>query len=563
MAGTILTPAAIWRDFCINASPSAEVISQSKSGSIIYTELNIDGRAVKDGAVKIYARLAKSKTAEISPAILLLADFNRPYRKLQDDLVKNGYIVLAVDIAGFSQDKEGFTKYPESLSYANYEKVKDSLYQIKNDMNGTCWYEWTAVCRYALAYLKNLDGVSKVGGLGMGEACTAMWQVAATDENLDCVCFALNAGWNGYRGIYKYSGEMEPHFSNDMYKFIAGVDPQSYATHVKCPTLMLSATNSDIYDVDRAYDTVNRIDEQLYRAVHYSVGYCNSVSSIAYKNALIFFENALKKKGKITLAKEMDIRCELENGCITLGVIPDKKELESVAVYLSEQTVTPALRAWKKISECKEITKKGERIFEYSPYPRSGMVVAFAEATYKSGFTVCSPMVSKKFSAEDVNAGYKSNIIYSSRIPNAESVFSVVCQNCKDCEQVFIDENCAVKVKKGPMSIDGVNSKCGLMAFKINCVKDKPKQDAILMFDAHAKSDVNVIVKLTVNYFDNPQEFLATVKVFGGKIWHNFKLAINKFKTAEGMPLKSYDKVNAITFLSEDGEFLLNNALWV
>ena len=53
------------------------------------------------------------------------------------------------------------------------------------------------------------------------------------------------------------------------------------------------------------------------------------------------------------------------------------------------------------------------------------------------------------------------------------------------------------------------------------------------------------------------------VNVFGGDVWHNVQLEKNRFKTAEGMVLKSYEKIDAIEFSVDEGEFLLNNALWV
>ncbi len=563
MAGTILTPAQIWRDFIIEGIPSAEIISQTKSGNVNYTELYIEGRAVKEQKIKIYAKLAKLKSVEKAPAILLIGEFNRSCKFVQDDLAKKGYIVLAVDVAGEAENKEKFTVYPEFLSYANYSNVKQTLYRIENDVNDTCWYEWTAVARYALAYLKGLKEVTKVGGLAVGEACAVLWQVAGTDENLACACFALNAGWNGYRGIYKFAGAVEPQFSNDMYKFFAGVEPQAYSSHIKCPTLTLVATNSDVYDVDRAYDTVNRIDEKYYSAVHYSIGYNNSIGLEGYQNAILFFESALLKKTKLSLPKEMEIRCEIENGVLKIGVLPDKKELESVHVFVSEETVRPALRAYVELGEEKETTKKGEHIFEYSPYPESGLVTLFAKVKYKSGFSVCSEIISKKFTANEVKVGYKSNIIYSSRLAFSESVFTVDCDGCYECEQLFINDKHSVKVKKGPMGIEGVSRECGLTTFKINSNKDRPKQDAILMFDAHSKTDLNLTVKLCSDYFGNRIDYIATVKVYGGNIWHNFKLPRNKFKTAEGMPLKSYDNIDAISFTSDEGDFLLNNALWV
>ncbi len=560
MAGTILTPQAIWRNFNISDVPNIEVISKSKLGSIYYTELNITGRTLKDGSVKIYAKLAKGRGVDKAPAILLLGDFNSSVNFVQDDLVKKGYIVLSVDILGFEEGKENYTVYPKSIEYANYQKVKENLYEVPSDVDGTCWYEWTAVMRYALAYLKSLKEVTGVGGLGIGEASTVMWQVAGTDENLSCACFALNAGWNGYRGIYKFAGKVEPQFTNSQYKFIAGVEPQSYAMHVKCPTLTLCATNSDQFDVDRAYDTVSRTGEDLFSAVHYSVGQTHTINAEGYQNALIFFDGFLKNSGKIKFPTEADIKCDIIDGALVFEVSPYKKDIKEVVVYVSEQTARPALRAWRKLTDYKK-SSDGKYIFNYLPYPESGLITAFATSIYKSGFTLGSKIICKKFKAEEIKSGYKSNIIYSSRLSELGAIFSLANEKSEG-QQLCINENKAVKFKKGPMGIEGVFGEGGLVTFKVNCDKDKPKSDAILMFDAHAKKDANLTVKLTVNYFDNPIEYLANVKVFGGQLWHNFKLPINKFKTAEGRALKSFDSVSAISFVSED-EFLLNNALWV
>ena len=111
--------------------------------------------------------MASCKISEKAPAILLLRDFdNGSDEQVIENLAKKGYIVLSVDIAGKDEGKELFTEYPESLNYANYSLAKDSLYSVTEDVNDTCWYEWTAVVRYALKYLRGLDCVSSVGGSG-------------------------------------------------------------------------------------------------------------------------------------------------------------------------------------------------------------------------------------------------------------------------------------------------------------------------------------------------------------------------------------------------------------
>ncbi len=559
MAGTILTPVAIWRDFNIANAPTATELSKTKTGSITTVDLSIDGRETAKGKVSIFAKLWRGKVSSPAPAILLVGDFERSADALAYDLAKKGYIVLEIDIEGKVSDKELYTKYPDNISYANYQNVKDKLYEVKGDASDTCWYEWASATRYALAYLKGLNEVSSVGGLGIGEACTVMWQVAGMDKTLDCACFALNAGWNGYRGMYKFSGAVEPQFSDEMYKYIAGVEPQAYAMHVTCPTLVLASTNSNVYDCDRAYDTVSRINGESFRAVHYSVGNIDAVNESGYQDAIIFFDSVLKKSG-VALPAEMDIKCEIVNGVAVIEVLPDGKDLKDIAVFVSEETVKPSLRAWQKLTEIKEKKSNGSIVFEYSPYPNSGIITTFAQATYKSGFTIGSTIIAKKFSNEEVNLGYKSNVLYSSRLTNAETSF--VCASVNE-EQICVDEKSPVKVKKGAKGIEGLTCLGGLTTFKINAQKDRPKADAILMFDVQASVDTDFVVKLICDYYGQRVEYLAWVKLFGGELWQNIKLSLKKFKTKEGMPLRGYDKVEAISFVATDGEFMINNALWL
>ena len=61
MAGTILTPVAIWRGFEIDTIPTATVIDTKQSGDITYTQLKIKGRKVREEFVEISALLSKGK----------------------------------------------------------------------------------------------------------------------------------------------------------------------------------------------------------------------------------------------------------------------------------------------------------------------------------------------------------------------------------------------------------------------------------------------------------------------------------------------------------------------
>ena len=446
MAGNILTPSAIWNNFNITDIPTAEVISQRKDGDIVFEHVIIEGKEVKDGKVQIFGVLAKNRQLSSAPGILLLQDFTHGVdERLVKSLAKSGYSVLSIDLAGEAQDGENYTKYPESLSHANYNRVKDNIYSIAKDATDTCWYEWTCATRYALKYFESLKEVTKVGGFGLGEAATVLWQIAATDPLLSCAVFALNAGWAGYRGIYKFGGMVEPQFSDDMYKFIAGIEPQAYAMHVKCPSLLLSATNSKLYDCDRAYDTLSRIDENVYSALHYSVGYRERVSGEAFSNAKIFFDEFLIKQNANSLPSEVEITVDIKDGAAVFSVQPQGSGVTNVYLYTAEETAEPAVRCWQRHS--KSIIENGQYHFTVEPYPASGMIIAFAQVKYKNGLVIGSKIVSRKFKQDEIAPSYKSNIIYSSRFIDGESVFTAENQNDDNPSSINVTDKKRIFVK--------------------------------------------------------------------------------------------------------------------
>ncbi|MBQ8427097.1 MAG: hypothetical protein IJX16_05000 [Clostridia bacterium] len=562
MAGNILTPVAIWGGFKTDVIPECTVIDKKDEGNLSVIRAYIDGRMVKNQRVKIFVTITKSIKDTTMPAVVLVQDFFVGYdEKLAKDLAEKGYVAVSVDIAGKDAGQEYYTEYPDIINYANYQSVKDELYTVKKDVVQTCWYEWGCAIRYVIEYLKSQSKITSIGGLGFSESSTALWHVAGFDKSLSCVAFAMNAGWIGYRGIYKYGGQVEPQFSDNAYKFLAGVEPQAYATHVKCPTLVLSATNSNEFDCDRVCDTLSRIDKDVYTAVHYSVGYTDRASGKGYNDVLIFFDEFLKNGGQKGLPIEPEIKMEFASGKAIVTVNADDKNLKELCLYVAEGVTDPAKRSWVKLSKPTTKTEEGY-VFEYCPYHESAIVTAFARVEYKKGFVIGSAVVCKKFKEEEAVTGYKSKVVYSSRTEGGESIFTASRQSEVNPFKINLSPEKPVQVLKGPMDMPGAYSKWGLLTFKINAEKDKPNADAMFMFDCYVKEDNEITVKLISDYFGNKTEYVAKINVLGGEVWHNVKLEKSKFKTEEGMSLKSYDKVNAIEF-NANGKWLINNVLWV
>ncbi|MBE7087328.1 MAG: hypothetical protein E7369_03410 [Clostridiales bacterium] len=563
MSANILTPITIWGNFSIKQPVLAELVEEKVKGEITYRKIYIDGRTVGKERVKIFGVIAKKEQPSIQPAVIIFSDFERGMDlSLVEKLAQSGYTALAIDLNGKPEnsDLKNYTVYPDKVGYANYDLSKDSLDKISTDAIGTCWYEWAAAAKYAISYLKAQPCVSKIGAIGVKEGAGVLWHALANNENVDCAVFVMNAGWKAYKGIFKFSGASEPQFSDETLKYVAGIEPQGYAKHVKCHCLMLSPTNSDEYDCDRAYDTIARINENAYRSACYSVGSVDTVDFRTITRTRIFFEEFLGGNGKGDLPFEPDIKCDIEDGGLVFHVNVDPNGLNRPSVYVSEELLEPQKRAWIKLTDCIKIGD-GEFLFKYSPYHQSKKVFAFSKASYQNGYALCSNVISKKFKETEVKKTFKDKIVYSSRDSRLESVFAAITEKDAPSSWRESDKHC-LKFKKGPMSIDGVSASGGLRTFKISAEKYLPNDYAILMLDIFTKDKCELTVKLIKDFFGEKVEYVAKTNVNGGKIWHNVRLEMNKFKTEEGRILKTYQGIDAIEFYVSC-DYLINNVLWI
>ncbi len=567
----ILTPTQIWSDFKVAFIPTAEVVSERKKGEAVFQRIKIEGRKTRDGQVKIAAVLVRGVQLGVTPAVILAQDFNKPLQdELAISLVKQGYTVLIVDLAGkrTADDREAaendfYTQYPDSIAYSNYIQAAQKLYTFEGSVTKSCWYEWCAAVRYAIAYLDSLPYVTSIGAVGIGEGATVIWHTAATDDNLSCAAFLLNAGWRVYNGLNKFGEQVVPEFTDSVMRVLAGVEPQSYAPHVKCPTYTVVSLNDALYDSDRADDTVSRTGETVYSAFDYSVGTLGYVGAENLKSISLFLKEFLLKANRVAVGMplEVEAKCDVKDGAIEIEVTPDKTNLEKVVLYAAEGEERSHLRAWVRVADGKQ--KDGVYTFRYQPYQKSGLATFFARATYKGGFTVSSNTISKRFNEEEIAPTHKAAVLYSSRFDLGESIF-VSAADKENLEQssICFNQKNAVVEKSGPMGIYGAYCSGGLSSFCVNAERYKPTDSSMLMFDVAVRKETTLAVKLIADFFGERLEYVARVSLKGGNIWHNVKLEMPNFKLENGMGLKSYEKIQAIQFVA-DNDFILNNVLWV
>ena len=563
MAASVLTPNIIWSKFKIEEKINEKIIEEHITENLIVSNMFIDGRQIGDERVKIFATKIKRVDSGVAPAVIIAQKYiDGSDISFAKTVAKNGYTAFLVNLGGFKEGEEHYTEYPLQVEYANYSKERAEVIETEVSVINTCFYEWACVMLYAYAYLKSDALVSKIGAIAIDEYANALWQSSCVAE-FDCAVIVGNSGRRAYRGINKFSDAPEKTLTDNEVRFIAGIDSQSYATHVKCPLLLLAPTNSPMYDVDRAYDTLSAIPKTIYRAINYSVGNRFTVDYKSFNDAMIFFDEFLKlgKAEEVNLPKEVGIKADISDGKILIEVSPDVEQLKKLRVFCGEDTEEAKLRMWQVVSHMIK-SDDGKYRFGYRPYKNSSKVMLFARAEYDSGFRICSNIICKKFSKEEIAGNHRFKVLYTSKIQDGKRFFAPLVENEHKPTGIDTDKDCpSVCEKKGPFDIIGLSARGGLLTFKIGAEKYRPNDDEMLMLDAVVKGGGDLKITLATDFFTNKQSYSADIKIIDG-VWQNVKLSVGDFKTSGGVSLKSYSKIDAIEITSEK-EFIVNNILWI
>mgnify|MGYP001623754608 FL=1 len=562
MANKILTPITLWSGFDDTLPVEATVLEERTEEKMLLRAVRFPGRAVGGERVNIFARSGMPAEGNSFPALLVLPDYESTADEtLIRRFVRKGYVVLMPDYRGKYTDGDfNYTAYPQSISYANYKEAGEHLDFAEPSAKETCWYEWTAVARYCVKYLQSLPYVGKIGVIGTKAGGDVAFQLAATAEGLSCAIPVCAGGWRAYRGVHKFGENTELAMNDERYRFLAGVDAQAYAQYVKCPVLMLCASNDTRFDADRAFDTFARINPAMDKTFFFSARYCDCIGNTGMKDLDLFVDKYLKDR-EVFIPAPVEISIEEDEGELVARIRFDPNgEVTYCEVYLSEDTENSALRNWTRC-ELKREEGEDEQIFRLNAYKKSTRVFAFAKAKYSCGFAVSSKVAVKKPDKVYTNMTDKCRILYSSE--NKFDSFVLDDPSQKVMADCFLDAgDSPIRMIKGPHGINGIYSPFGLKLFRIGEERFRPAPNALLKLDVYSAAPG--ILRICVGASKNGvlEKYFCYLRLSGGECWADRVLYAKDFKTEENRPLSQFSDANYITFSSE-GEFCINNLLWL
>ncbi len=549
MANNILTPINLWDEFN-SLLPLKETVLKSETiGNAVFNYVYFSGRQIGNERVRIYGIYAEQKNLDAG-TIIIIPSVDEP---LDADLVlyfsNAGFNVLAVDIHGKCDNVSDFTVYPSSISYANYVDCGRTFDYVDNTAKETCWYEWSAVIRYAVSYAKEKNPDGKIGLLGVKHGANVAWQVTAVDDRVDASAFLFGAGWRAYKGVFKNTQE-EIELDDERCRFIAGVDAHSYAQLVKVPVLYLGATNNAEFDVERAVDTLQRVDNHNKTWQHFINVSIDSLDRYCLTDLEIFFSKFIaNKKIKIPSIPKLTVEVDGEDATYIVDCA-DIDNVEKVQVFASSNDMNPAERVWfmpLRVSSNDKTFK-----FERRLYGVVDFEIAYAVVRYKNGMTLSS-----KFTFDKLNVKSNSkipNVIFSSSRLLTRFMFKEIKVDL--LSNVICDDKIKTYLS-GPLGILGISTKNKLISYSIGKFADVLSERSFIKFDVFTSVPDVITIELNTK---NGLTFSQSTTLTPCRKWQNLTINLNEFKTEIGMPIKDFSEINSIC-VSSKGDVAINNFL--
>jgi hypothetical protein len=555
----ILTPVTLWKDFDDTLLFEEKVLSEQIENGVVTRELFFSGRQTNKGRVKIYAKYVFPEGAEEFPAVMILFEAGFPFdEKLYLRYVKSGYGVLCVDYCG-ARDEGYFTEYPQDIDYANYTRAGEKLKKAEPSAKETSWYEWAAVARYAVRYLSERKEVTRVGAIGLRTGGEILFKIAPYAP-ISCMISVCAAGWLAYRGVEKFADGKKVVFSEERHRFIAGIDSQSYAPYVKCPLLLISAINDRKYNYDRVYDTFEKINPQVEKALLFSAHGNGLIGSHSLHNVDLFLDKYLKGRS-VFLSEPVSICVEEdENGKLVVrGKFDAHGEISEYGIFFTEKVTDSESRDWTRVLGRAEDLEDNVGTVPLNLYAGTKKALVYAFVNYSNNFSVTSKIQEVVVEKQYANACPASRVLYTST--DGRNGFSVFRNRARAIADCFVEgEDSKPNLLPGYGGIAGITSRADIVSYRVGEPRYEAPEGAAFSFDAYAKEKSSV--KVSFYREEDDAVFTAEAKIEGGGKWKRVLMSPEDFMSETGAHLSDFKEVSSLS-VSFDGEVLINNVIWI
>ena len=301
-----------------------------------------------------------------------------------------GYAALTCNYHGQWPGREQVTIYPESLKQGNHRQAGDEEMATVPDVRASSWFIWAAVARRTLSYLRQQSEVDRqrIGAFGVSMGGTTIWPLAM-DVRLKAACAIYGCGWNRYwrqTPRYAASGPLPAMTDNDRV-WLAGMAPEACGPYIRCPVLFLSATNDNHGNMDRAYETLERLPPDVQRRQAFTPRFCHHVGADFDQDLFLWMDRWLKDAPAWPASPAAKVSLG-PDGVPMVTVTPDRPgDVQRLAAYYAVANPRTVSRNWRNAA-CERVGDTWRAVLPVMDV--KAYLFAFANVRYVSGVHLSS-----------------------------------------------------------------------------------------------------------------------------------------------------------------------------
>ena len=386
VAPTMQSPEDLWRGVDIHKTPlDIEILSTRVEDGIRIETLTFVGEIIGDRPVRVYAFRAVPIGPSNVPGILHIHGGGQTCSMAWVMYwAKRGYACVSHDFCGRWQGRTSFTDWGP-LPQGNMESAQGG-YQVHPTPRESSWFHWTLVARRALSVLAEVKAVDddRLGIFGISVGGTLCWMVAGTDARVKAAVPIYGCGYNidERKTVWGF-----PPLTSDQQLFQQVVSAEAHASFVRCPTLFLSATNDHHGWMDDSFDALKLVKGETRQA--FTPRFIHHVAWEQGQDLPRWMDTHLKGKEPFPASPVLNVTLGTD-GVPRGRVEVDANDVESVSIYYSLGDHPPPNRYWRHASKDDQQQLAEAKLEFMDP---SVPLVAFANARYRSGVSLSSPLV--------------------------------------------------------------------------------------------------------------------------------------------------------------------------
>lgn len=555
METKFLTPIQLWKDFNPVKEPLeiSYVSSNVNEDGFVRRGVYYTSESASDGRARIYAEIVAIDDNKKKPILLVIGDLdNNIDSKLLEYVANCGYIAASLDYSAISKDRTVYSKYPESLKFAQYDNAIDNLNRAEPSARETCWFVWAKAARRLISVLalESSADMNNIGVIGVRHGALIMWHLAAMDGRVKAAASVVGNEGMLYKGKFKFDNGNDIELDDSRVNWRAAISSEAYARFVSCPILIATSTNNSVSSFDRMEDIVSLLPENSDYTFIACPRLSNQISESVISTIRKWFNSKMKKAAFPANPK---MSYEVNDNKMNIIVEPDdSKKIKSVHLHYSYGEPDPEYRNWHTM----ELTKKDSYSTTLDIYDIDIRHYVYANIIYSDSLTI-SALEQTFIPAEleiQSESAVRQRIIYDAG--KGIDTFTVAS------DALVVDDDNPY-ISKSEMGINGITTSEGtLITYKVGDIRCYGEEDSILQLDASSKESRSIELALTCLEDGDLIVYTATAEVSGEEDWTKISFEAQDFKSKDLISMKDWDGLKKLE-IKNANNILFNNIIWV